>query len=65
MEVLVSHFQPIYVLDGMQGSLSISVINKAHAPTPGCVLLLQHLHAQDGAMRGKPTVTEIVSIPSM
>ena len=54
VEVFVGYFKPVDILDSFQSTLSICVVHKAYSPTPGSILLLQHLHAQNGAMRCKP-----------
>ena len=58
MEVFVSHLHAVDVLDGVQGPLGISHIDKPHTPALARVLLLQHFHAQNRSMWSEPAFSK-------
>ena len=53
MQVFVCNFHTVDIVDGIHRSLSVCVIDKAHTSASGAILLLKHLHAENGAMGGK------------
>lgn len=58
MKVLVSNLSTIEVLDGVQCSLKVSVVDEADATAPLGLFLMQHLHTEYCPIRREPAETK-------